>query len=262
MPHQEEDLVVLEFHKKSRNCWVANSPSLASPSSQLVQAQVNQAAMAQPPWIQNNASPISFQQYHDLSKNLAVFCSKFFVNDPNHTAEEHIKVFEEALCNRRIQEEDVACRLFPYSLGEEPYYWFVNLPASSITGWVQLREAFIAKFGMPTTPLELHKIFVDIRRRDRESISSFNDRFHKAYTRLQAPYTITEAGALEAYYSALDNQTAMFTRMANPAPTTLTEAYTKAIEIGKQLGQQGMEPQGARYPNNPVQQLAYQAPAN
>ena len=190
-PHQEEDLLVLESPKRSRNRQVADISNLASSSSgQTIQAlvnspvqvqvQANQPTMAQPPWIQNNASPISFQQYHDLPKNPEVFCSKFFVNNPNRTAEEHIKVFQEALCNRRIQEEDVACRLFPYSLSEEPYYWFVNLPASSITGWVQLREAFIAKFGMPTTPLELHRMFVDIRRRDKESISSFNDRFHKA----------------------------------------------------------------------------------
>ena len=221
MPHQEEDLVVLEFPKKSRNRWVVDTPSLASPSNHPVQAQVNQAAMAQPPWIQNNASLISFQQYHDFPKNLVGFYSKFFVNDPNRTAKEHIKVFEDALSNRMIQHEDIACKFFPYSLGEDPYYRFVNLSMSSITGWVQLSEAFIAKFGMPTTPLELHRMFVDIRRHDKESISSFNNRFHKAYMRLQAPYTMHEAGALEAYYSALDSQMTMFTRMENPAPTTL-----------------------------------------
>ena len=159
---------MLEFPKKSRNRWVADTSSLASPSSQPVQAKVNQAAMAQPPWIQNNASPISFQQYHDLPKNPTVFCCKFFVNDSNYTTEEHIKVFEDVLCNRRIQHEDVACRLFPYSLGEDLYYWFINLPVSSILGWVQLREAFIAKFGMPTTPLELHRMFADIRRHGKE----------------------------------------------------------------------------------------------
>lgn len=262
-PHLEEDLLVLEFHKKSRNRWVADTSDLASSSSsQPVQAQVNQATMAQPPWIQNNASPISFEQYHALPKNPTVFCSKFFINDPNCTVEEHIKVFEDALCSRRIQHEDVACRLFPYSLGDDPYSWFVNLPVLSVTGWVQLKEAFIAKFGMPTTPLELHRMFVDIRRHDKEIISSLNNRFHTTYMRLQAPYTLMKAGALEAYYSVLDSQTAMFTRIANPAPTMLNEAYTKAIEIGKQLGQQGMEPPSIRFSNNPVPQLTYQAPTN
>ena len=56
---------------------------------------------------------------------------------------------------------------------------------------------------------------------------------------MQAPYTM-QVGVLEAYYNALDSHIAMFTRMANPTPTTLNEAYAKAIEIRKQLGQQGM----------------------
>ena len=85
---------------------------------------------------------------------------------------------------------------------------------------------------MPATPLELHRMFVDIKRQDKESISSFNNRFHKAHTRLQAPYTMQEAGALEAYYNALDSQTSMFTRMAHPTPTTLNEAYAKQLKLG------------------------------
>lgn len=62
--------------------------------------------------------------------------------------------------------------------------------------------------------------------------------------------------------SALDNQMTMFTRIVNLAPTTLIEDNTKAIEIGRQLGQQGIETQDVRYPNNPFPQLTYQAPAN
>ena len=67
-----------------------------------------------------------------MPKNLEHFCSKFFVNDVNHTADEHIKIFEDALQNRNVQDEDVACRLFPYSLGEESFYWYINLPSNSI----------------------------------------------------------------------------------------------------------------------------------
>ena len=57
-----------------------------------------------------------------MPKNPEHFCSKFFVNDVNRTADEHIKIFEDALQNRNVQDEDVACRLFPYSLGEESFY--------------------------------------------------------------------------------------------------------------------------------------------
>lgn len=49
-----------------------------------------------------------------MPKNLEHFYSKFHVNDINHIADGHIKIFEDTLQNRNIQNEDVACRLFPY----------------------------------------------------------------------------------------------------------------------------------------------------
>ena len=71
-------------------------------------------------WNPRNASPIAtFAAYNNMPKNPNYFCSKFFVNDLTHTADEHIKIFEDALQNRNVQDEDVACRLFPHSLGEE-----------------------------------------------------------------------------------------------------------------------------------------------
>ena len=74
-------------------------------------------------WHPQNASPLAtFYAYNNMPKNPKHFCSKFFVNDVNRTADEHIKIFEDALQNRNVQDEDVACRLFPYSLGEESFY--------------------------------------------------------------------------------------------------------------------------------------------
>ena len=72
---------------------------------------------------------------------------------------------------------------------------------------------------------------------------SFPQGLHKIASPLhnaRAPYTMQEADTLEAFYNDLDSHTSMFTRMENPTPTMLKEAYTKEIEIGKQLGQQGM----------------------
>ena len=57
-----------------------------------------------------------------MPKNPEHFFPKFFVNDANHIVDEHIKIFEDVLQNRNVQEEDIACRLFSYSLGEEAFY--------------------------------------------------------------------------------------------------------------------------------------------
>lgn len=127
-------------------------------------------------WMIDNPSPLEFAIYHDMPKNPENLCPKFNANDFNRTAEDHIKMFED-LCNRRVEYGDVACRLFPYSLGEEAYFWFIHLPTRSIRTWDAMKDTFIAKFGIRTTPAKLYRQFVAIRRREHEPITSFNNRF-------------------------------------------------------------------------------------
>lgn len=143
-------------------------------------------------------------------------------------------MFEDHLRNRPIEYGDVACRLFSYSLGEEAYHWFIHLPAGSITSWEELKDTFIGKFGIQISPSELHRQFVECKRQENEPINSFNNRFQKAYTRLQTPYLIPDAQ--EIYYHALDPLTTMFVR-THPSPANLNEAYAKAIEVSKILRQ-------------------------
>lgn len=92
-----------------------------------------------------------------MPKNPEHFCSKFFVNDVKCIANEHIRIFEDVLQNKNVQDEDVACRLFPYSLGEEAFYWYINLPSNSIQNWQQLKDPFLRKFRLPITPAELYR---------------------------------------------------------------------------------------------------------
>jgi len=172
-----------------------------------------------------------------MPKNPDKFCSKFRVHDPDRTADEHIKIFEANMFMLQVQHEDVICRLFPYSLQDEAYYWFANLPAASINSWPNLKTAFLNRFRMPTTPSDLYRSFVEIRWEEGEMISTFNNRFQKAYSRQQAPYAIDQAAALPIYYAALDKLTSMFARRANPVPASLAAAYAAAVEVSTQLGQ-------------------------
>lgn len=129
-------------------------------------------------WHPVNASLLaSFAAYHDMPKSLEHFCTKFYVNDVNRTAEEHIKVFEDTLQNRDIQHEDVACRLFSYSLGEEAFYWYINLPVDSIGTWQQMKDTFLSKFRLPVSPAEVYRQFIEVRRQEREPIGTFNNKF-------------------------------------------------------------------------------------
>lgn len=159
-------------------------------------------------WLGNNPSPLHFNAYHDMPKNLESFCKKFNPQDPQRTTEEHIKIFQIALKDMQINQEDVACRFFPYSLGEESFYWYINLPVRSITSWDLLMNAFLQKYKISISPSELYRQFMSVRREIDKLISSFNDWFHQAYTMLHAPYVLNDAATFPIYYVSLDNLTA------------------------------------------------------
>ena len=73
-------------------------------------------------------SPINLRgALHDLPKNPEKFCPGFIYGETRAT-KDHVKVFKE-ICNRKkIANEDVVLRLFPYSLGEIAFNWYMNLP--------------------------------------------------------------------------------------------------------------------------------------
>lgn len=135
-------------------------------------------------WLAQNPSSIHFTAYHDMPKNLEGFCSKFNPHDLQRITEEHIKVFETIVTEMQVDYEDVACRLFPHSLGEDAFYWYINFPRGSVTSWELMKNAFLQKYKIPISPLELYRQFMSIRREVNEPIGSFNDRFHHAFTSL------------------------------------------------------------------------------
>lgn len=134
----------------------------------ITQQQPVQAIVA---WRPQNASPLkAFTIYRDMPKNLEHFYYKFHVNDINCTADEHIKIFEDTLQNRNIQNEDVAYKLFLYSLGEEAFYWYINLSVDSIATWQQMKDTFLGKFRLPISPAEIYKQFIEVTRQEHEPI--------------------------------------------------------------------------------------------
>jgi len=61
-------------------------------------------------------SPILFNDYHEMPKNLEKICPKYQLHqDPV----DHIRIFKEACFRARLEHEDVVCRLFPYTFNEQ-----------------------------------------------------------------------------------------------------------------------------------------------
>ena len=185
-------------------------------------------------------SPINLTgPLHDLPKNPEKFCPRFIFGE-TRTAEDHVKVFKE-VCNRKqIANEDVVLRLFPNSLGEVAYNWYVNLPPGCIGNWDTFERLFLEQFKTFINPAVIHQQFISIKRDPTETISRFNHRFHMAYRRLESPYTLPVEAAVQVYLNAMDPLTAIFIRRLPAADIdTLEKVFTEAITFTRQANPNG-----------------------
>jgi hypothetical protein len=96
---------------------------------------------ANPWWFTINALSIPGPQNH-LPKHLEKLLPKFDPDD-DILPKNHIDKFMLAMSIMNVQHEDVACRLFYFTLQGKASSWFLNLPSGSITSWQQFENAFI-----------------------------------------------------------------------------------------------------------------------
>ena len=154
------------------------------------------------------------------------------------TAEEHVASFKTTLRLLDVQHEDVACRLFPFTLEDMAYDWFLKLPTDSITTWAGFEMIFLAQFGQVIDPSTLYQHFATMRRDPNEPIWAFNAFFQKVYSRITPAYKPDNALALEMYKNALDPMINIFLRRAIGVDTLSLE-YVEAINIDRQLNPHG-----------------------
>lgn len=105
---------------------------------------------ALPPWLAQDAIAVPWQQ-NALSKNAERVLLKF---DPKQgdTANNHIHSFFLVVHMLVVVDEDVLCRLFPFTLIDVALTWNFSLRIGSITSWGAFRQAFLDKFGNDKTP--------------------------------------------------------------------------------------------------------------
>jgi len=73
---------------------------------------------------------------HNLARHLEKLLPKF---DPETSGlpEEHIKKFILDIRLMNMQQEDVVCRIFPYTFENSTSTWYFNLSIGSITSWTK-----------------------------------------------------------------------------------------------------------------------------
>lgn len=99
-----------------------------------------------------------------------------------------------------------------------------------------MKNAFLRMYKVLISPSKLYQQFMSVQREINEPIGSFNDRFHRAFMRLQDPYVHNDFVALPIYYETLENLTSTLVKRMHPLLTSLVTTYAKAVVASTDLG--------------------------
>jgi hypothetical protein len=104
-----------------------------------------------------------------------------FNGEDHVAAEKHLEYFENFIDNFQIMHEDVVMRIFcKYLFGDETL-WFRNLEACSIGSWIDFHVAFLKYWGERKSFDQYLIELNDLKRKEDESLTTFNMRFHSFY---------------------------------------------------------------------------------
>ena len=125
--------------------------------------------------------------------------------------------------------------LFPYSLGEVSFNWYVNFLQRCIEDWDTFEKLFLKQFKTFLNPAMLHQQFMSIKKDPAQIISCFNHCFYMAYHKLQSPYNIPVEATIQIYLNALDHLTTIFLRRLPPTNIdTLERVFSKGMTFTKE----------------------------
>lgn len=125
-----------------------------------------------------------------------------FNPDVGTLAEEHINNFMLSVKLKRVIEEDVVVRLFPYTLQGSAGSWYFSLPSGSITSWNIFQEQCLTKYGDDRSLATLINDLSNLKIESREPIKEFNSRFNKLFNKIPTHSKLSEQIRSEWYITA------------------------------------------------------------
>ena len=112
------------------------------------------ATTMRPPCLAQDAIVLPRVQ-HDLAKNLEMFLLNFDLDNKEETPENFVNRLMLSLLLQNLKQENVVCRLFPYTFQGKAPAWYFSLPQGSITNWKQFEIVCMTKFDEDETPSTL-----------------------------------------------------------------------------------------------------------
>ncbi|XP_065880978.1 uncharacterized protein [Euphorbia lathyris] len=117
----------------------------------------------------------------------------------------HLKEFH-VVCSglkpKRVTEEQVKLRAFPFSLKDKAKDWLYYLPSGSITTWTEMQRLFLEKFFPSSRAANIRKEICGIRQACGETLYEYWERFKQLCTSCQH-HQIPEQILIQYFYEGL-----------------------------------------------------------
>jgi hypothetical protein len=122
-----------------------------------------------------------------------------------------------------VQNEDIVCRIFPYTFKNLACTWYFHLLVGSITSWTKFQKDFLDKFVEETTTGALMVELFVTTMSSKERFKDFNQRFTTILNKFQTEAKPTQELQIEVYTNALPASISMFGKRATKP--TLAENF-------------------------------------
>jgi len=147
------------------------------------------------------------------------------IEDPNL----HISTFLRLSGTLKANQEVVRLHLFRFSLRDRASAWFHSLEVGSITSWDQMRQAFLARFFLPSKTAKLKDQITRFNQKDGESLYDAWERF-KEMLRLCPHHGLEKWHIVHTFYNGLSYTTKM-TVDAAAGGALMNKNYTEAYAL-------------------------------
>jgi len=111
--------------------------------------------------------------FHKIPRHAEKLLMKYNL-DRAVKVEDHLNTLYLHLWTLEVHYDDVACRLFPYTLNGRVVVWYHNFPTNSIQNWGMLKRILLEKFFNDKTHTMLLKESGSLKMEPKEKVKDFN----------------------------------------------------------------------------------------
>jgi hypothetical protein len=134
---------------------------------------------------------------------------------------------------RNVENEDVVCRLFPYTFEGDASTWYFAQKPRTIVSWEKFESIVLEKFGDGKPPEVLVMDLSNLKMNAKEKVKDFNQRFLTLKNRIPADSMPTESLVIAYDTKSLHQSIAIWVKISKKA--TLLEAFEEAMQIEKDI---------------------------